>query len=154
MKKRGFSVVEFIMTIAAGAIGALMIWGLFGPVDNWMFTQRRRLGFSENSAAITRMVKEIRRVKAPGQILTFTADHFKFVDIDNNTIDFQLSGTDFMRDTDVLARNVQNITFTYQDKDGNVAAVASQIRVIKVKLVTTSGNQTIALETADRIRNL
>ncbi|MFA4972278.1 MAG: prepilin-type N-terminal cleavage/methylation domain-containing protein [bacterium] len=154
MRTRGFTLVEFIMVIAATSAVALMGWVLFGPVDNWMFTQYRRAGFAENAAAVSRIQKEIRRIKAPGQIQIFTATQLRFVDIDNNTVDFLLSGTDLMRGADVLARNVQGLTFTYLDKDGNATAVQGQIRVIKVKLAIASGNQTIRIESSERIRNL
>ena len=154
MKGKGFTLVELVIAIAAVSAVALMTWVLFGPVNNWMFTQRRRAGFAENSAAITRVLKEIRRVKAPGQIQTWTSDHFRFVDIDNNAVDFQLSGTDLMRDSDVLVRDVSGITFSYLDRNGAAAGAVGQIRMIRVKLVTTSGGQTITLESAARMRNL
>jgi prepilin-type N-terminal cleavage/methylation domain-containing protein len=154
MNRRGFTLVELIMVIAAGSAVALTIWVLFGPVNNWVFTQQRRSGYGEATVAVTRILKEIRRVKAPGQIQTWDADHFQFVDVDNNTVDFQLSGTDLLRDSDVLARNVSSLAFSYLDKDGAVAGAKGQIRVIKVEVILTSGVQTVRLESAARIRNL
>jgi len=154
MKRGGFTSVELIIGIAAGAVVVLMVWALFGPVSNWMFAQYRRGGFVENAAAISMVNKEVRRVKAPGQILIWEPEHLRFVDIDENIVEYQISGSDLMRGEDALLRNVQSIQFAYLDKDGSAAAINSQIRVISVKLVITSGAQSIALESAERIRNI
>jgi hypothetical protein len=126
----------------------------FGPLRNWFFTESVRSGTTEATIAITRIQKEINRVKAPGQIQVFTPEQLQFVDVDNNTVDIQKSGTDLLLDGNPLARNVQSLAFTYLDKDGNVATVKGLIRFIRVKLVMTSGNQTIRLQSAERIRNL
>lgn len=146
--------VEFIMGMTAGVTVALVAVFLFAPVENWVFTKARRSGVSDAQMAITRMLKEIRRIKAPGQIQTFTAEQLSFVDIENAAVTFQKTGTDLMRNGDVLARNVQGLVFTYLDKDGNVAAAAGQIRVMRVELAIVSGNQTVRLRSAARIRNL
>jgi len=154
MKRDGFTLVEFVILIAALSAVALTAWVLFAPVNNWFFTQNRRSGFGESAVAVTRVLKEVRRIKDPNQIFTFTSDHLNFMDIDNNTVDFQLSGSNFLRDSDVLARNVNSLNFTYLDEDGAVAAVKQDIRVIVINLATASGDQTIRLESAARIRNL
>lgn len=154
MKKSGFTLLEFIIGMTAGVAIALVAVFLFAPVDNWVYTQSRRSGTSENSAAMMRMLKEIRRIKTPGQIQIFDADHLQFIDIDDQTVDFQKSGTDLLRDADVLARNVQGLTFSYMDEEGNVTTDVGEIRVVRVELVTTSGAQTIRLQSSARIRNL
>lgn len=154
MKNRGFTLIELVIGMAAGVAVALFAFMLFAPIENWMFTQSRRGGISGASVAVMRMEKEIMRVKTPSNILTLAPEQLRFVDIDGNTVSFQKSGTDLLRGSDVLARDVSSLTFTYLDKDGIVTAIAANVRVIKVNIAITSGTQTVRLETAALIRNL
>lgn len=153
MNRRGLTMLELVLTITAGAAIALVAYVLINPVDNVMVTTLRRGGSAEAQAAMTRMLSEIERAKEPSLIATMTSSHLTFTDVDDQAIDFQLSGTDLMRGSGVLARNVQALTFEYFDEDGNSTAVAGDVRVIRVTLTITSGNQTINLRSAAGIRN-
>lgn len=153
MRKDGFTLIEFIIGMVAGVCIALVAMFLIMPLDNWVFTQARRAGMAEGEIAVMRVVKEIGRVKAPTAVDVFASDEFRFVDIDNNTIDLKKTGTDFLRNTDALARNVTDLTFTYLDAAGNPATVGDNIRVVGVELTFTVGAQTIRLKSASRIRN-
>lgn len=153
MKKYGFTLVEFVIGMTAGVSVALVAVFLWSPVSNWTMTQARRSGTSEAQAAAMRMIKEINRIKSPGDIQTFVVDSLSFIDIDNQNITFQKSGTDLVRNTDVLARNVNNLAFEYLDANGNVTAIKANIRVVRFTLGILSGGNTISLMSAARIRN-
>lgn len=153
VKKRGFSLVEMVLGVAIGTIIALVAYFMIMPVESWVFTQARRGGMTACSAAMARMLKEIRVVNGPSQISTFTSDQLSFTDINSNLVTFQKSGTDLLRGGDALARNVQALIFSYLDENGNVTAVKADVRVIAVELAMTSGNQVIRLQSAARIRN-
>ena len=153
MNRRGVTMVELILTITAGAAIALTAIFLVEPFDNLMFTFWRRSGTDEAQAAMTRMLQEIERVKAPANITTFTGTHFAFVDIDEQAVDFQLTGTDLMRNTDILARNVQSLDFEYLDGSSVVTAVQANIRVVRVTLSVLSGDQTVRFQSSALIRN-
>jgi len=92
-------------------------------------------------------------MKDTNQINVMDADHIRFLDASSNWIEIQKSGTNLTLNTDVLARDVSSLTFTYLDEDGNVTAAKQDVRVIKIKLVIDSMGQTIRLESAARIRN-
>jgi len=154
MKNRGFTLIEFIVGMTAGFAITVVAAFLFAPVDNWVFTSARRTGFSQTSAAMMRVMKEVRRLDGVAQIQTFTAEQFQFVDIDSNTVNIQKTGTDLLLDGDALARNVQGLVFTYLDENGAVAALKDDIRVVKIELDVASGTMTIHLESAAKIRNL
>ena len=49
---------------------------------------------------------------------------------------------------------VEQTTFTYLDDNGNPATLSTDIRVIRVDLVVTVGNQTVTLRSSEHIRNL
>ncbi len=152
-KHSGFSLVELVIGLTAGAAVALMAFILFAPAENWLFTQSRRSAINEGSLALSRTMRETGRIASPAQITTFTADDLQFTDVDSNAITIQIVGNDLMLNGDVLAHDVAEFAFTYLDKDGNVTATASEIRVVKAMLVVSSGSQLVRLQSAERIRN-
>ena len=154
MKERGFTFIEFIIAMAAGLAIALIAVVLLTPLDSWVFSKERRVGTFEGQAAMMRMIKEIRHIKAPDQISTFSPERLTFVDVDDNTVDFQKSGSNLLRGSDPLAHDVQSLTFTYYDETGAAAAAAADIRVVRVELVLDVDGETITLRAAERIRNL
>ena len=149
----GMTLVELTLGLAAGAAIALASFMLVQPVNNLMFTCWRRSGASETQAAMTRMLQEIERAKSPGDITTLTATRLVFTDIDNVAVDFQLVGSNLMRNADVLARNVASLAFEYLDASGVATAIAANIRVVRVTLSVVSGDQTIRLQSLAAIRN-
>lgn len=152
--KNGFTLVELVVGMTAGVVISLVAMFLYAPVDNFVFTQTRRSGVSGAADAIARILKEVRRLDDPSQITIWSASDFEFVDIDSNTVRFRLSGSNILRDSDVLASDVQSLTFAYLDEDGVVATVVGDIRIVDVEVVKTSGTHTVRLESGTRIRNL
>lgn len=154
MNRKGFTLIEFIVGMAAGVSVALVAMFLWAPVDNWMFTQARRSGVTETETAVMRILREVRRVRSTNDISTFTSGQFSFTDIDSNSVSFSLSGTDLMRNSDVLARNVQALEFEYLDENSTSTAIKANIRVVRVTVELTSGGNTVRLRSAARIRNI
>lgn len=154
MNKRGFTLIEFIIGMAAGVAIALVAMFLWAPVDNWMFTQARRSGVAEAETAVMRVVKEIHRVKSTGDITTFTGNQFQFTDVDDQDVNFHLQDGNLMRGGDILARNVQSLTFEYLDANGVVAAMKADIRVVRISLDLLSGGNPVRLRSAARVRNI
>lgn len=158
MKIRGFTLVETVIGMTAGAAVALMVFMLLTPAQNWLFTQTRRAGINENQTAVARIVSEINRIKSPAQIQNnFSVSNLQFVDIDNNAVTIQQSGTNILLNGDVLASNVQAFSLLYYDEDGNPIidqAAPIQIRVIELRLEITCGSQLVRLQSSARIRNL
>jgi prepilin-type N-terminal cleavage/methylation domain-containing protein len=153
MSKKGFTFVELIIGMTAGAAIALVVFVLFAPTENWLFTQARRIGTTEDSAALMRIVREVGRINGTSNILAFEAGRLRFVDIDGNTVEFTTSGSELQRNGDALAENVQGISFQYLDKGGNATAVRDQISVIEIELATLAGGNPVRLRTGGRLRN-
>jgi len=153
MNRRGLTLIELVLSIAGGAAIALVIVLLVEPFNNLMFTMWRRGGSAEAQAAVTRMLREIERTRAPSDISAFTATRMTFTDIDDQVVDFRVSGTDLMRGADVLARNVQSLVFAYMDGAGVTATSAAQIRLVRLTLTITAGNQPVRMSSVAQIRN-
>lgn len=154
MRRRGLTLIELVLSIAIGTAIAVAAFTFVEPINNVMVSMLRRGGGAEAQAAMTRMLAEIERIKAPAQISTMTSTALAFTDVDDQAVSFQLSGTNLLRGTDVLARNVSSLVFGYLDEDGNTTAVAADVRVIRATLtIAAGGSQTLDLQSAAGIRN-
>lgn len=152
-KFRGFTLVELVIGMTVGAAIALVAFVLFTPAQSWLFTQSRRTAMNEGQAAVARTTREISMIGSPAEIISFLPQMLQFTDVNGDTVTIQLTGTNLMLGNDVLAENISALSFTYLDKDGNVVAQNSNIRVINVWLEITAGSQTIRLQSGERIRN-
>ncbi|MFH0799333.1 MAG: type II secretion system protein [Pseudomonadota bacterium] len=152
-RAQGFTLVELIIGMTAGAVVSLVAVFLLMPAQNWVHIMERRSGMAEAELATTRLILEAGRIKSPEDITVFTSTHLTFVDIDDQAVDFSLTGTDLLRGTDALARNVQSLTFEYLKKDATAAAAAADIRTVRVTIVITAGQQTVRLQSAAQIKN-
>ena len=151
--RRGMTLVELTLGLTAGVAIALAAFMLVQPINNLMFTFWRRSGAAEAQAAMTRMLQEIERVRSPGDITIFTGTRFSFTDVDGQAADFNLSGSNLLRGADVLLRNVQSLDFEYLDGTGTITAVKANIRLVRVIVSVSSGDQMIRLQSSAQIRN-
>jgi prepilin-type N-terminal cleavage/methylation domain-containing protein len=162
MKKRdsGFTLIEVVLviilvSIIAGITGSLILYG----AESYSIQYERRDLMYQAKTAMMRMDKEIRMIRSagPGDIITFTADGLEFVNIDGQTIGFALSGSNILRSlngvSNILAKDVSGLTFSYLKKDGTPAAAAEDIWSISVGLAV-SGNETINLRTRIFLRDI
>jgi hypothetical protein len=109
-----------------------------------------------------RMVREIRNVRDNKCVQTATATDFKFVDGQNNTVEFSWAGAGapLLRNaTDTLVGKVSSLAFTYYsnaDPPAEVAptvcatpcaatCAATNIWSINIDLTTQSGTETMRL---------
>jgi len=90
--KKGFTLIELVIGLVIGAALAGLAYTLIAPTENWLFSEARRSGMGEGEVAMTRMVREIRRVKSPSSIATYAPTQFTFVDYDDNMVDFEPVG--------------------------------------------------------------
>ncbi|MBU0574033.1 MAG: type II secretion system GspH family protein [Candidatus Margulisbacteria bacterium] len=156
--KKGYTLIESIIVIvvlsaAVFAIGTF----LFKLTDSWATVRNKNNIASASRLAMNRMVREIRRVNKPSQIITFTATEFRFVDVGSGTVRFYQSGTDLYRDSDILASNLNSsdgLSFTYLDQNGAVTATKQDIKTIRISLHLEYGDDDYYLQSSARIRNL
>lgn len=139
---RGYTLVELIMVIVM--IGVLVGIGapaLLETVDAWSFSSRFQ-DFAVQSAIVTanRMSREIRRLKNQDSFSTAAASQLVFTDINNNSIDYNLSSNTIMRNSDGLCDNVTSLAFTYYDDSGNQLASVplSAADRVKVRRITAA----------------
>ena len=157
MTRKGFTLIELIITIVViGIIGLMVAPFISTMLDTWIFSKSERDVVFASRLAMNRVVREIRQIKDTDSIATFTATELEFDDITDNTINFQQSGASLMRNSDELCDKLQDpggLTFTYLDSDGDVTAVQADIRMVRVRLIIESGDSSITMQSLARFRN-
>jgi prepilin-type N-terminal cleavage/methylation domain-containing protein len=156
--KGGFTLIETIIAIILLGIVALGLASfIFTSMEAWVLISGRDAAVSRARVAMNRMIAELRRVRKPQNLLTTTTSECRFIDLDAEQVDFQQSGSDLLRNSDILAAGLDTPTglrFTYLDATGEVTATQLNMRSIRVWLSLSAGNQRTTLESSARIRNL
>jgi prepilin-type N-terminal cleavage/methylation domain-containing protein len=104
--------------------------------------------------AMERMMRDLRAIRSPSDITTANSGQIIFTDINGNSVNYSLSGTSLLRNSQTLANGVQSLTFSYLDKNGSTTATLSLIRYITYTLNITQNNSNFNLTTSVYARDL
>jgi type IV pilus assembly protein PilW len=147
----GFTLVELMVAMTVGLIVLAAIYNIF-IVQNKSFDVEEQISEMQQNAraAMDIMTREIRMAgydsnsNAAAKIITASASTLSFsVDVpsDNTTITYafdsglkKITRTEGGGGAQPLAENIQAMSFTYYDTNGNVTAVAADIRQIKIDI--------------------
>lgn len=154
-KHDGFTLIELvivivIMGVIAVASSQLLATGLTAYLTNKNIinaTAQARL-------ALERMTRDIRAVRTSADISAASATQFTFVDTNGSSVAYSLSGTNLMRNSQILAHGISGLTFTYYDENGNSGAAIANIKYITILLNVTEGNTNFSVDTSVYPRNL
>jgi len=150
------------IVIVASVVAGLSFY-IKNIVDLYNFITFRNEVASSSRMALSRMIREIRQSASPteGNIITTAAENsFTFTDITGATISYSLSGSNLMRNTDVLSANVNSLTFTYYDLNSLVLAAVPlsvtdcQLVVrVAVEITTSYAGQSLTVKAQTFLRN-
>jgi prepilin-type N-terminal cleavage/methylation domain-containing protein len=135
---KGFTIVELVLSIAILGILSLAIGpGLSNAIQSYNLIGTRRMGAAEARAAMERMVREIRVIPRRKEVIQITASSFQFQYPVGTTITYSLSGTNLLRNSDVLLSQVTSLSFTGYDETGVATTIAGDIRSVQVSFTTS-----------------
>ena len=161
--RNGFTIIEIIMAIViVGVLAGVSSMYIKQVVNLWQYLNFRSESASVGKTALIRMSREIRQLDS---VTTADANRLQFTDINGSVIDFQLSGSNLLRNSNTLSSDVQSLKFCYYDSASNpvcaplcscnvVSANLDDIYRIGIELTIQSGTQTKSLRTQVYPRNL
>jgi prepilin-type N-terminal cleavage/methylation domain-containing protein len=157
--RAGVTLIEMIMVIMiVGIISSIFAVVFNGGMSGWFFMKDQKGMMMETRAVMKRMIREIKTTKNndSGSILNFEMTRYRFVDVNNNTVDYQKSGTNLLRNGSVILDNLDangGLQFYYFNSSGAQTSSREFIRTVRVVLFTQSGNNSVRLQSAAGIRN-
>lgn len=157
LKHQGFTLIELLLVIVvtgivsviAGRIIMAEFSGIVTSTNSINATSQARIGFD-------RMTRELRSIASVNSLLsTSTATQIVFIDADNNTITYSRSGSTLLRNSDVLADGIQNLSFIYYDKNGAIITPppTTSTAYVKITITFTVQSSTFTATTTVFIRN-
>lgn len=175
-KKKGFTLIEMVISITIVAILAAVTAPLMKATADLFSYQTGRSVLEENGLyAESRMTREIRRLRNDTSVIAASRNDFEFVDLDNKTIRYYLSGNTIRRTENGVDKlfldNVQAdglVFFYYNDDTAGTAetsetaatnpvagyGVKTDIRYLKIWIKLQNGPQTYEIRDAVRLRNV
>jgi prepilin-type N-terminal cleavage/methylation domain-containing protein len=154
MKKSGFSLIELIVVILILSIVAAMGSRLIQAGFSDYFTNENVTNANTQARlAFERMTRDIHAIRSSADISTATTSQLTFTDINGNSVSYQLTGTQLMRNNQVLADGINSLAFAYLDRNAATTATLSNIRYVTVTLNITSGNVNYILRTTVNTMN-
>ncbi|MBU1998636.1 MAG: prepilin-type N-terminal cleavage/methylation domain-containing protein [Candidatus Omnitrophota bacterium] len=158
-KNRGVSLVELVVVIViVGVLVGVSSMYIVETINLWQFLTYRHEVVAQGRGALMRMIREMRQIAPPVSAANSASLGFNYTDASGTTaVTYQLSGTNLMRNSDILAANVNSLNFTYMDSASSIlatpVALPEQIYRIKVALGISSGGQSNTLESQVFPRN-
>lgn len=152
--QNGFTLVELIIVIVILGILVVVTEPLLQSGFDAYFTQRNITEANwQESLALSRMKRDIRGMPTLANITMATSSELAFTDSENESVDYTLSGTNLLRNTDVLASGVNSISFAYYNRYGATTTTLSDIRYINITLNVTKNNVDYTTFTTIFVRN-
>jgi len=135
---KGFTLIELVLSIALIGIMAFAIGpGLAAGVKSYDLITTRKQMLGSSRAGMDRMVREIRLIPGSAQVTSIGASSFQFQYPAGTSITYSLSGTNLMRNSDILISDVSALTFTYYGETDVVTATAASVRSVGIQFTST-----------------
>lgn len=154
-EQAGFTLIELVFTMVLISIISIVIGKVFFQGYQTLLTSSN---ISESDwqgfIGLERMVNDIHTIRSSAGITTINASQLAFTDVNGNSITFQLSGSNLLRNSQILASNVQSLAFGYLDANGNTTATASSVRYISIAMTMTKGDMTLSMSTLAGTRGM
>ncbi len=153
--QQGFTLIELIIVIVLLAIIAKMASQMLGQGLNAFLMGQNVMNTNwQGQIALERLSRDLALVRSASDVSVNSATEFSFINVNGVAIDYKLSGTTLLLNSQVLADGVSNLSFTYYDQNGNAALTVANLRYVNVALSFNQQGVGYSVNTAVFLRNL
>lgn len=156
---QGFTLIEMVISMILIGILASVTAPLLYRSTMAAHTVYDQQGLrTQGRIALELMVQDIRNLRGnTAADLTAGSNSITVKDLNGNTVQYSLSGTDMLRTENGTAGTqlhlVSSLTFTYYDNTGAVTALVSNTYYVRIAFTLTNGSYTEDFRTTVFLRN-
>lgn len=145
--QQGFNIIELIIVIVVLGILASVAGPMIYQMSNAMITGTELQNISAKSRlSFERMERELRLIKSNSSSdLNIATNSITFTKLNNQSVTYTLSGTNLMRNSQILISDVTSLQFTYYTSAGAVTTTGSSVRFIKIQVTIAQNSHSTTL---------
>jgi prepilin-type N-terminal cleavage/methylation domain-containing protein len=152
-KSLGFTLIELVMVLTIMSVISVVVGKSLFEAFQTFITAQNALEVDWNGfIALQRINNDVHTIRSAASIATISAANFVFTDISGTSVQYQLTGSNLMRNSQILADGIQSLSFTYSDKNGSVTATPSLVRYVTITVTPIEGNLTLPFTTVAATR--
>jgi prepilin-type N-terminal cleavage/methylation domain-containing protein len=151
---KGFTLLELVFV--------LVILSIIAATGSYVVSTQFRSYFTQQDItdadwqtrlALERMTRDIQNIPATNTISTAATSQLIFTDANGSSVTYQLTGSNLMRNSQVLARGINTLTFAYLGSNGVSTGTIANIRYISITLNVTQNNVNYTVRTTVVVKN-
>jgi prepilin-type N-terminal cleavage/methylation domain-containing protein len=151
--QRGFNLIELVFVILLVAILSVVASKFIAQaVLSYNAAYQVTDTTWQGRLAYSRFLRDVRQIRSPPDISTFTTNELTFVDMTGTTFDYVFTGSALTLNGNVLANGVTG-GFSYFDVNIAAASVAANIVYVSISINTTQNNAALAFSATAELRD-
>ncbi len=155
--KPGFTLIEAIIMIVVTAL-LTFIFAVYirEGFQAWRYQSGQKNMALSTRTALNRIIRELKHINKNESLFSSSNQYeVSFYDVDGNIVTYESSGTNLLRNSEVLLENLQvpdGLSFTYLDENGMSTGNKADIRAIRCRLTAVKDDNKFVLESAAQLR--
>jgi len=155
LNNKGFTLVEVVLFIVmSGILLGVTTDIMVGQVEAYSFLTNRQNALSDSRYALSRISNDLLRIPTGG-LLSVSSSQIDFIDSDGFSTSFNFNSGELRRGAETLLESVADFQVLGLDQDGNETATLSDIKKLRVTIVTapvaSEGSLTLSTSITPRV---